>query len=64
VTVRGDGDTDLDLYIVNENGVRVAYDDDLSDHCVAVWMPPRTGRYFIRVVNLGDVYNRYRICFE
>ena len=57
VVVEGDGDTDLDLYIYNEDGALVASDDDSSDYCVAEWVPRRTQTYTIKVVNRGYVYN-------
>lgn len=61
VIVSGDGDTDLDLYVYDECGNRVAFDDDCTDYCVASWVPRWTGRFTIRVVNRGSVYNRYTI---
>jgi hypothetical protein len=64
VTVSGDGDTDLDLYVYDENGNLVDKDDDYTDECVAIWIPRWTGRFTIRVVNIGAVYNRYRIAMN
>ncbi|HEX4613099.1 MAG TPA: hypothetical protein VH092_33230 [Urbifossiella sp.] len=61
ITVAGDGDTDLDLYIYDENGNLVAKDDDNTDYCVATWTPRWTGKFTVRVVNRGGVYNQYRI---
>lgn len=61
VIVSGDGDTDLDLFVYDQSGNRVAFDDDDTDFCVASWVPRRTGRFTIRVVNRGGVYNRYTI---
>ncbi len=59
VILKGDGDTDLDLYVYDENGNQVASDTDASDTCVATWCPKWTGKFTIRVVNRGNVYNRY-----
>ena len=59
VTVSGDGDTDLDLYIYDENGHLIASDDDLSDDCVVTWTPRWTGAFTIKVVNRGRVSNVY-----
>jgi hypothetical protein len=61
VALKGDGDTDLDLYVYDEFGNLVASDTDGSDLCVAEWYPRWTGRFVIRVVNRGPVYNEYRI---
>lgn len=61
VVVRGDGDTDLDLYIYDENGNLVASDTDDTDDCMVRWVPRWTGRFVIKVVNRGSVDNRYQI---
>jgi hypothetical protein len=61
VTVRGDGDTDLDLYIYDESGRLVSKDDDLTDFCVCRFFVPRTATYQIKIVNRGNVFNRYNI---
>jgi hypothetical protein len=61
VGVSGDGDTDLDLYIYDEDGHLVASDTDLSDDCLATWTPVWTGVFRIEVRNLGSNYNRYVI---
>src|SRR5258708_7886140 len=61
VTVSGDGDTDLDLYVYDDNGNLVAKDDDSTDQCLASWTPKWTGRFFIVVKNRGSIYNQYRL---
>ena len=61
VMVIGDGDTDLDLYVYDNNGSLIVKDDDYTDECVCTWIPPRTGSYRIMIVNRGKVYNRYII---
>jgi hypothetical protein len=61
VRVIGDGDTDLDLYVLDENGHVIASDTGDTDICELVWQPLWTGPFTIRVVNLGGVYNRYVI---
>ncbi|MDL2245899.1 hypothetical protein LJC54_10425 [Parabacteroides sp. OttesenSCG-928-J18] len=59
VAVSGDGDTDLDLYIYDSNGNLIASDEDYTDDCYVNWVPAWTGRFVIRVVNRGGVYNNY-----
>jgi hypothetical protein len=59
VTVSGDGDTDLDLFVYDESGHLVASDIDPGDDCVAVFTPRWTGRFTIVIRNHGPVYNRY-----
>jgi hypothetical protein len=64
VEVSGDGTTDLDLYIYDENGNLVAKDDDNTDDCLASWTPRWSGTFTIRVVNRGSVYNDYDMMIE
>jgi len=59
VGVVGDGDTDLDLYIYDENDNLIGSDLDASDLCYVEWTPSWTGKYTIKIKNLGDVYNEY-----
>lgn len=61
VFVSGDGDTDLDLYIYDENGNLITKDDDYTDECYCSWTPMWTGTFIIEVKNRGNVYNRYAI---
>jgi hypothetical protein len=61
IVVSGDGDTDLDLYVYDENSNLIAYDDDYSDDCIVNFNPRWTGQFFVKVVNRGNVYNRYVI---
>lgn len=61
IAVSGDGDTDLDLYVYDSNGNLIASDEDYSDDCYVSWVPRWTGRYIVKVVNRGPVYNRYVI---
>lgn len=57
-TAIGDGDTDLDVYVYDENWNLITKDDDYSDRCYVSWNPRWTGRFHIKVVNRGGVYNR------
>ena len=59
VTVIGDGDTDLDLYVYDNNGNLIDSDTDYSDNCICTWTPRWTGNFRIKIVNRGRVYNRY-----
>ena len=61
VIVSGDGDTDLDLYVFDENGNLIAKDDDYSDDCIVHWFPRVTADFIIKVVNRGNVWNHYII---
>lgn len=59
VIVSGDGDTDLDLYVYDENGNFIASDTDSSDDCVVTFNPRWTGPFKIKIKNYGNVYNNY-----
>ena len=61
VTVVGDGDTDLDLHVYDENGNLVDSDTDVTDVAYCGWIPRWTGTFRVEVKNWGRVYNRYRI---
>ena len=61
ILVSGDGDTDLDLYVYGSNGNLIGKDTDYSDDCYVRWIPAWTGRFIIRIVNRGPVYNRFVI---
>jgi len=59
IGVRGDGDTDLDLFVYDENNNRICSDTDGTDRMVCAWTPAWTGKFKVKVKNLGSVFNRY-----
>jgi hypothetical protein len=61
VYVSGDGSTDLDVLVYDQNGVLITFDDDWGDECLVRWVPKWTGPFTIVVKNLGRVWNRYYI---
>jgi hypothetical protein len=61
VEVRGDGDTDLDCFVYDENGGLIDRDTDRTDYCILDWTPAWTGPFTLKIVNLGNVYNQYRL---
>jgi hypothetical protein len=61
VAVRGDGDTDLDLYVRDIYGNLIACDEGPTDTCFVSWVPKWTGTFVIRVVNRGYIPNEYAI---
>ena len=61
VSVTGDGGTDLDLYIYDENGNLITRDVYVTDRCAVRWTPRWTGRFRIVVKNRGYRSNLYRI---
>jgi len=60
--VNGDGDTDLDCWVYDENGNLIASDTDYTDSCLLQWRPAWTGEFTLRIQNFGDVWNGY--CIE
>jgi hypothetical protein len=63
IYLSGDGDTDLDLYVYDsgsEIGRRVGRSDDEAMG-INIY---RSGWFTIKVVNLGSVYNNYRLWVE
>ncbi len=59
IAVIGDGDTDLDLFVYDENGNLIVRDDTYSGDCYVSFNPRWTGLFIIKVVNRGRVYNNY-----
>ena len=59
VTVDGDGDTDLDLYVYDQNGNLICSDEGITDYMNCHWRPRWTGRFTVKIKNLGGVYNAY-----
>ena len=61
VLVVGDGDTDLDLYVYDENDNLVCDDTDSTDTMLCQWTPAWTGNFTVKIKNLGSVYNAYEM---
>ena len=61
VAIVGDGDTDLDLFIYDENGNFIASGESYSDVEVVGFNPRWTGTFIVEVHNLGSVYNDFGI---
>ncbi len=61
VTVLGDGDTRLDLYIYDASGNLVTSHVGPGDKRLVSWVPWRTGVYTIQIVNQGTRWNWYTL---
>jgi len=61
IGLRGDGDTDLDLFVFDSSDNKIATDTDYTDRCYVSWIPKWTGRYRVVVVNRGMVANQFTI---
>jgi hypothetical protein len=64
VFVSGDGSSDLDLYVYDENGNLISCDEDYSDDCLVRWTPRWTGSFIIEVVNQGRNWNRFTLATD
>jgi hypothetical protein len=61
IEIDGDGSTDLDIYVYDENGNLITYGIGLSDREVVSFNPLWTGVFRIEVRNLGGRTNWYRL---
>ncbi len=61
VAIRGDGDTDLDLFVYDSNGKRLCAQEGVTDEEICRWRPAETAEYRIIIRNLGGVSNSYRL---
>jgi len=59
IVLRGDGSSDLDLILLDEQGVVAAADERPADLAILTFVPEHDGLYFLRVVNRGLSSNRY-----
>jgi hypothetical protein len=61
VAVVGDGSTDLDLYIFDEDANLIVMDEDAGDECYVIWKPRSTGIFVVTVLNRGSSSNEYAL---
>lgn len=59
VALVGDGDSDLDLFIYDQNMNLVTEDAGYDFDCLCTWTPAWTGRFYMKVVNRGNEYNKF-----
>jgi hypothetical protein len=61
VAISGDGGTDLDLFVYDENGNLICSSTGYFDDEYCSWVPEWTGEFRIIVVNRGPRYNTYQL---
>lgn len=59
VAVVGDGDTNLDVAVTDEDGNLICFDSGWSDRFFCNWTPARDGYFLVTVENLGNARNSY-----
>ena len=57
ITIQGDGKSDLDLYVYDEDGNLVTSDNGKYDECYVSWTPKQTLAYKIVIKNGGTTDN-------
>lgn len=62
VDLSGDGDTDLDLYVYDGSGRLICAGESYYDDEFCSWRQYNTGYMYVKVKNLGGVYNVYDLC--
>ncbi len=61
IVLRGDRDTDLDLFVRDNNNFSIAKAEGPNDREQVSFTPARDGQFKVTVKNLGVVYNEYRL---
>lgn len=61
ILISGDGDTDLDLFIIDGFGNTVQRKNNYGDDESACFNVSKGGYFTVQVRNLGKVYNDYRL---
>lgn len=61
IAISGDGDTDLDLFVYDQNDNEVCSSTSSGDDEYCEFTPSWTGDFTVKVKNYGNVYNRYTL---
>ena len=59
ILVKGDGSTDIDCVVYDNNENRVAQDLAGTDMCTLQWTPAWTGKFKLMIINRGNTDNEY-----
>jgi hypothetical protein len=59
IVISGDGSTDLDCWVYDENGNQVDSDTDSTDKCWLTWTPAWSGVFKVKISNFGYISNVY-----
>jgi hypothetical protein len=58
-TAAADGRYDIDLYVYDDSGNLITYDNDLTSIGICTWRPARTGDYYLGVKNATEDWVTY-----
>lgn len=61
IRVRGDGSSDIDCFVYDNKGGLITSDTDSTDLCILRWTPAWTGKFKLKIQNLGSKPNEYEI---
>lgn len=64
IAISGDGDSDLDLYVMDENGNQVCRSVSNGDDEYCRFTPKWSGKFNVRIKNNGKVDNKYQLMFN
>ncbi len=59
IGVIGDGDSDIDCFVYDENGGLIDSDTRTVPGCVLEFVPAWTGPFFVKITNVGSIASRY-----
>jgi hypothetical protein len=61
ISVSGDGSTDLDCFVYDSGDHLIESDTDSTDNCLLIFKPAWTGKFKLKIKNLGEKYNEYSL---
>lgn len=61
ISLKGDGSTDLDCFVFDNQDHLIVMDTDNTDVCFLHWRPAWTGKFRLLIRNNGDRDNEYSV---
>ena len=61
IRVIGDHSTDMDCYLYDSEGHAIDNDVGPNDTCLLSWTPAWTGYFKLKIVNLGNAENAFKV---
>jgi hypothetical protein len=60
ILVNGDGSSDIDCHVYDSGGKLITSDTNELDICMLEWTPAWTGKFKLKISNLGSKPNEYQ----